>query len=168
MASAVFGVRGDQGGLHVAGLRLVWSAGLMTRSVDVVVSLDRQIGAGDRVLDSEGNPATWSEWLASARVGHRFALGPDLWLRTTAGLSLVHADVTGTVMGTTSAFDVGRSNLGLDAVVAIAWRTGRVASSLVTGVTAVPLGQELVVGTGRFVLPPRLEPWIGLGAGLVF
>jgi hypothetical protein len=162
MAGANFALRGNQGNVVGYGFRFVMVAGFMSGTGDVYVSYDRKLGANDR-LDDNGGEYGWSSWNLSLRGGRRFRLGPGLWVMTSGGLTLLHADLVGP-NGETG----GRYNVGVDAAVVGVRRSGYVAASLILGLTMVPFAQDVDVGTAQIRLPAHVEPWIGIGAGFAY
>jgi hypothetical protein len=164
LADTMIGVRGYQGGLMDIGYRLALVVGVLTPSVDILVSLDRQLGGDNRVVNAAGDEARWYEWVAAARAGRRFQVAPGLWVLGAGGPALVHAALT----SPDGTLRVGRSNLGLEVSAAAVWRSGPVVASVVVGATAVAWSQELDVDGARFSVPARVEPWAGLGVGLVY
>lgn len=164
LVSVSFGTRGNQGGLLGGGFRLMVVAALLTPIGDVGLSLDRQIGADNRVTDAEGDAARWSEWVAALRVGRRQPLTKGLRAQAVAGLALVHTRVTGPVDVPVALVDDGL-NLAADAGAGLTWHSGALVVTLAFGLTLVPSGQTLVVVDAAYGLPARIEPWMSLGFG---
>ncbi len=154
--------RGNQGGLVEVGYRLGLVAGVLTPSLDVYVSLDRQMGGRRRVVDGAGGDAGWRDWVGSVRLGRRVQVVRGLWFVAAGGPSLVHASVThGMQRGDQSTF-------AFDGFGAVVWGSGPVVASLLAGATLVPFDDEVAVDGMTFALPARIEPWGGLGVGMLF
>jgi hypothetical protein len=159
----MLGIRGYQGGVIDSGYRIGALAGVILPQVSVSLAIDRQLG-DDNLLESPGDPARFSEWIASVRVGRAFPLGPDFWLQGALGLARVSTRVT----RVETMREAVRANLGMDAVATIVWRSGLIASTLVFGLTAVVEEEQIVIDGSTYILPQRVEPWFGLGVALMF
>jgi len=69
MFAAMLGMRGDQGGLIDSGYRFQALVGVMTGPIDVFLAIDRQLGDDNRIPNTADDPARFSEWVGSARLG---------------------------------------------------------------------------------------------------
>ncbi len=160
-ASAALGVRGNQGGLGELHARVVLAAGVAMRPVEVAIGVE--LGPSIAVMDGD-QPAAWREQVWFARASRRFALRRALSLRPIAGLALVRATIDGQQRASGQSFAMSTSNLGLDGAVALDWRSGRVVTQVVVGLTAVPVAQRLHDRSVKFDLPSHVEPWATIGA----
>lgn len=163
LAAAMLGMRGDQGGLLDSGYRIVGQMGLIMRPVSVALSIDHQLGDDNRLPGRASDPARFSEWVASARVGRAFPIGTDFWIQIAAGVARVNTRITRIA----TMNDAQRSSFGMDGVATFVWRSGLIASTLVFGVTAIPSDHEIIVDETTYVVPARIEPWFGLGVALM-
>lgn len=163
LLAAMLGNRGDQGGLVPSGYRIVAIAGGVVGPVNLTLAIDQQLGADNRIEGTENDPATFSEWVASARVGWRFGIGPDFWIATGVGLARVDTSVRRLA----TMRHASLATLGFDAVVTVVWRSGRIASTVVLGATGIPSERQHVVDGVTYIAPQRIEPWIGLGVALL-
>jgi glucose dehydrogenase len=154
--------RGNQGGLVEVGYRLGLIAGVLMPAVDVYVSLDRQMGGRRRVVDEAGGDAGWRDWVGSVRVGRRVQVVKGLWLVAAGGPAIVHASVTHEMQRG------DQSSFAIDGTGGVVWGSGTVVASLLVGATVIPFDDEVAVDGMSFTLPARLEPWGGLGVGLLF
>ncbi|MBE7453703.1 MAG: hypothetical protein HS111_34025 [Kofleriaceae bacterium] len=159
----MIGLRGNQGGVVGYGFRLVVVAGVLTPTLDAYLTLDRQLGDDNTIRDGDGDPAAWYEWVASARVGRRLVLASDLWLVGAGGVALVNT----LVASPDRTVKDRRNGIGVDVAAGLVWRSGPFAASVAAGLTAIPYPQTLAAGDARFTLPARVEPWFGLGVGLM-
>lgn len=158
----MLGMRGDQGGLIASGYRISALAGLMLPQLSISFAIDRQLGDDNRIPEAV-DPARFSEWIASARLGRAFPIGPDFWVQGAIGVARVNTRVT----RLESMRDDARVNFGVDAVATIVWRSGYVASTLVFGLTAIPSEEQIVIDGRTYVVPERIEPWFGLGIAAI-
>jgi hypothetical protein len=163
IATAMLGMRGNQGGLIDSGYRIVGLVGVIMSPVSFALALDHQLGVDNRI-SSAGEDARFEEWVASARVGWAIPIGTDFWVQIAGGAARVNTRVTR--MATTNTAQ--RASFGLDATATIVWRSGLIASTLVFGATAIPSDRDLVVDNMTFELPARVEPWFGLGVAMMF
>ncbi len=138
-------------------------AGVLTPTFDVYLAIDRQLGDDNTIRDADGDLAAWYEWVASARVGRRIVLASDLWLVGAGGVAVVNT----LIASPDRTVKDRRNGVGLDVATGLVWRSGPFAASVAAGLTAVPYQQVLAAGDARFTLPARVEPWFGLGVGLM-
>jgi hypothetical protein len=163
LAAAMLGMRGDQGGVISSGYRFVAIAGVILPQFSFSLAIDHGLGDDNRIPGAS-EPARFSEWIASARLGRAFRIGPDFWIQGALGLARVNTRVT----RLDSMRATERANLGADAVATIVWRSGYIASTLVFGLTAIPNEEQVVIDGATYILPARVEPWFGLGVALLF
>lgn len=164
LAATMLGIRGDQGGQLDAGYRFVGILGLITPPLSFSLALDKQVGDDNHIPGMAGDPATFSEWVGSARVGYSLPIGPDFWLQVAGGVARVNTRVTRMATGHEGEI----ASFGMDAVATVVWRSGLIASTLVFGATVVPSDRDIVVDDVTYVAPARVEPWFGLGVALMF
>jgi hypothetical protein len=164
LAAGMLGMRGNQGGLIDSGYRIGVLAGVIWGPVDIFLASDHQIGDDNRIPGTTADPAVFTEWTASLRVGRRFSIGTNLWVQTSGGLARISTRVTR--LATMN--DSRAATLAFDAMAAVVWSSGLIASTLIFGATIVPTDQQLVVDGVTFVAPQRVEPWFGLGVAMIF
>jgi hypothetical protein len=163
ITAGMLGIRGNQGGLIDSGYRFVGLVGVIMSPVSFSLALDHQLGDDNRIRNAS-DPARFSEWVGSARVGWALPIGRDFWVQASGGVARVNTRITR--LATMN--EAGRASFGVDAVATIVWRSGLIASTLVFGVTGVPSDHDVVVDHSTYVVPRRIEPWFGLGVALMF
>lgn len=160
-ASAALGVRANQGGLDAMQARVVLTAGVATRPVEVLAGVD--LGPGDQVRTGM-QPADWTQQAFFVRAARRFPLVDGLALRPVAGLSALRVAIDGHQFASGQSFAMSTWNLGLDGAVELGWQSGHIGAHVVAGITAVPTSQRLHDRSVNFELPAHLEPWAAIGA----
>lgn len=160
-ASAAVGVRANQGGLGELQARLILAAGLATRQVEVAIGVE--LGPSLAVMD-DAQPGEWRQQVGFARASHTFALPQALSLRAIAGVALGRATIDGQQVASSQSFAMTTWNFGVDGAVELGWRSGRLVTQVVVGITGVPIPRRLHDRSVKFDLPAHIEPWASIGA----